>query len=98
MTAKSISVEAHGFLSATTPGIRPVLLQNKQADQANATNGRLLTDGALGRPGGRIRRSDLTVVGADKLSLLNDVGLRRPQDIERLRWGPQNEYWPADRQ
>jgi hypothetical protein len=34
--------EAHGFLSATIPGIWPVLLQKKQVDQANATNGRLL--------------------------------------------------------
>jgi hypothetical protein len=35
-------IEAHGFLSTTIPGIWPVLLQKKQVDQANATNGRLL--------------------------------------------------------
>ena len=41
MRANSILVETHGFLIATIPGIRPVLLQKKQVDQADATNGRL---------------------------------------------------------
>jgi hypothetical protein len=31
-----------GSITSTIPGIRPVLLQKKQVDQANATNGRLL--------------------------------------------------------
>src|SRR5438477_11097650 len=44
------------------------------------------------------RRSDLTLVSADKLGLLDDVRLRRPQEIERRRRGPQIECRPADRQ
>jgi hypothetical protein len=34
------------------------------------------------------RRSDLTVVGSDELSLLDDLRLRRFQHIERRRRGP----------
>jgi hypothetical protein len=108
MTAKSILAETHGFLSATIPGTRPVLLQKKQVDQANAANGRLLpTDqraalsGIVGvrRPRQcRRERSDLTVIGADKLGLLGNVRLRRFQHIERRGWGPQIECRPADRQ
>jgi hypothetical protein len=39
-----------GFLIATVPGIRPVLPQKKQVDQANANNGRLLRPTGLGPP------------------------------------------------
>jgi hypothetical protein len=42
MSANSISVETYGFPIAIIPGIRPVLVQKKQVDQANAMNGRLL--------------------------------------------------------
>jgi hypothetical protein len=37
MTASPILIETHGLLMATIPGIRPVLVQKKQVDQANAT-------------------------------------------------------------
>jgi hypothetical protein len=37
MRANSRLVETHGFLIKTMPGIRPVLLQKKQVDQADAT-------------------------------------------------------------
>jgi hypothetical protein len=50
MTANSILVETHGFLIAAIPGIRPVLLQKKQVDQANAINGRLLPTDGRGPP------------------------------------------------
>jgi hypothetical protein len=40
-------IEAHGFLSATIPGIRPVLLQKKQVDQADATQRQVVGDLAV---------------------------------------------------
>jgi hypothetical protein len=42
MSANSTLVQTHDFLIATAPGIRPVLVQKKQVDQVNASNGRLL--------------------------------------------------------
>jgi hypothetical protein len=50
MTASSILVEAHGYLVATVPGIRPVLVEKKQVDQVNASNGRLLPTDRRGPP------------------------------------------------
>jgi hypothetical protein len=50
MTANSVSVETHGFLTATIPGIRPVFIQKKQVDQVNASNGRLLPADGRGPP------------------------------------------------
>ena len=38
------------------------------------------------------------MIGPDKLSLLDNVRLRSPQDIERCRRGPQIECRAADRQ
>src|SRR5438270_13405297 len=43
-------------------------------------------------------KSDLTVIGADKLGLLDNVRLRSPQHIERRGRGSQIECRPADRQ
>jgi hypothetical protein len=40
-------IEAHGFLSATIPGIGPVLLQKKQVDQADATQRQVVGDLAV---------------------------------------------------
>src|SRR3954467_2622885 len=68
------------FQITTIPGIRPVLVQKKQVDQANATQ-----RPGCSRPTGADRlsapmppgRDDLTVIGADKLGLLDDVRLRR---------------------
>jgi hypothetical protein len=50
MTANSISVETHGFLFATIPGIQSVLVQKKQVDQDNANNDRLLPADQRGPP------------------------------------------------
>jgi hypothetical protein len=47
MTANSILVETDGFLIATIPGIRPVLVQKKQVDQANATQRQVVGDLAV---------------------------------------------------
>ena len=47
MRANSILVETHGFLIATIPGIRPVLLQKKQVDQADATQRQVVGDLAV---------------------------------------------------
>jgi hypothetical protein len=47
MRANSILVETHGFLVATIPGIRPVLLQKKQVDQADATQRQVVGDLAV---------------------------------------------------
>jgi hypothetical protein len=40
-------VETHGFLIETIPGIRPVLLQKKQVDQADATQRQVVGDLAV---------------------------------------------------
>ncbi len=74
-----------------------------------ATNGRLspadrpcgsrTTSSAYSAPAPMpARRSDLTVIGADKLGLLDNLRLFRPQHIERHGWGPQIEGRPANRQ
>lgn len=47
MRANSILVETHGFLIATIPGIRPVLLQKKQVDQVDATQRQVVDDLAV---------------------------------------------------
>jgi hypothetical protein len=47
MTASHILIETHGFLIATIPGIRPVLVQKKQVDQANATQRQVVGDLAV---------------------------------------------------
>jgi hypothetical protein len=47
MTANSILVETHGFLIATIPGTRPVLLQQKQVDQADADQRQVVGDLAV---------------------------------------------------
>jgi hypothetical protein len=47
MTANSTLVETHGFLMATIPGIRPVLVQKKQVDQADATQRQVVGDLAV---------------------------------------------------
>lgn len=47
MRANSRLVETHGFLIATIPGIRPVLLQKKQVDQAEATQRQVVGDLAV---------------------------------------------------
>ena len=99
------------FLIATIPRIRPVLVQKKQVDQANATRrqvvaGRAARAALCGIAGMTYsapapvpaRRSDLTVIIADKLGLLDDIRLRRPQHVERRGWGPQVEGRAADRQ
>jgi hypothetical protein len=44
MMANSTSVETHGFPIATIPGLRPVLLQKKQVDQARATQRQVVAD------------------------------------------------------
>ena len=72
-------VDRHGFLITTMSGIRPVLVQKKQVDQASANNGRLVpADQPRAALSGMTysapapmpaKRSDLTVTGADKLGL-----------------------------
>ena len=47
MRANSRLVETHGFLIETIPGIRPVLLQKKQVDQADATQRQVVGDLAV---------------------------------------------------
>ena len=71
MTAKPILVETHGFLSATIPGIRPVLLQKKQVDQANATQRQVVAD--------RPARAALSgIVGYDIFGARADAGEECP--------------------
>ena len=47
MRANSILAETQGFLIATIPGIRPVLLQKKQVDQADVTQRQVVGDLAV---------------------------------------------------
>ena len=47
MTANSVLVETHGILIATVPGIRPVLVQKKQVDQANVDQRQVVGDLAV---------------------------------------------------
>jgi hypothetical protein len=47
MTGSPILIETHGLLIATIPGIRPVLVQKKQVDQASATQRKVVNDLAI---------------------------------------------------
>jgi hypothetical protein len=47
MWSKFGLIETHGFPMATIPGIRPVLVQKKQVDQANADQRRVVGDLAV---------------------------------------------------
>jgi hypothetical protein len=79
--AISISVERICFLIATVPGIGPVLLQKKQVDQANASNGRL---SAADRP-----RGSFTAYSASHIRCRRDAGDGRPpvlRYIKNMRW------------
>ena len=73
MTANDVSVEANHFLITTVPGIRPVLLQYKQVDQATATQRQVVADQQAVSAPMLARRCNLTVIGADKLGLLDNV-------------------------
>jgi hypothetical protein len=74
---------------------RPIAALHPSPEKTGRSGQRDPTAGC-GRPGGRIRRSELTVIGADKLGLLDDVRLRRFQHVERRGRGPQVECRPAD--
>jgi hypothetical protein len=50
MTANSVSIETDDFVIATIAGNRPVLVQKKEVDQANGSNGRLLRTDRRGLP------------------------------------------------
>src|SRR3954451_20059255 len=101
MTASFMLVETIAFRSQLFRESGLFLSRRNRSIRPTRPNGQVVAGrpvrAALSAPM-PARRSDLTVIGADKLGLLDDVRLRRFQHVERRGWGSQTECRSADRQ